>query len=535
MPEPLVRAQYVVPELPAFSPELCDSIDLPMLIPRVEAHGSIEVSTTTLLEPQDLWSRLRGRFALDPSLERKRVVAELRWLTKNPAYMGRVIHRSRRYLHYILGEIEARDIPAEIALLPVVESAFDPFAYSHGRAAGLWQFIPGTANRYGLRRDWWVDERRDVIASTRAALDYLQALERRFKGDWLLALAAYNSGEGRVWKATLRAKTTPADGGPADRGPADGGPADFWSLGLPPETRTYVPRLLALAILVNDPAAYGLSLEPLADLPYFGIVDTGSQIDLKQAASLAAIELQELYWLNPGFNQFATHPDGPHRLLLPTASVAHFSSALANLPPEERIAWKRYVVKSRDTLSHIAMRHHVSTDTLRRVNALRGDFIRNGQALLIPTAMSSAGDYVMSESQRRERRIERLSRNHAGREIRYRARSGDSLWEIARRHGVGVRALARWNSMAPTDTLVVGRELAIYVPAEVAVTSLPGERPVVRKIGYRVRRGDSLSRIAHRFRVTVAEIVKWNSVNPGRYLQPGQLLTLFVNVTNMGD
>ncbi len=522
VPKPPVSAQYVAPELPAFSPELCDSIDLPTLIAHVEPHASLPAPA--LLEPRDLWSRLRDRFALDPSSERKRVKAELTWLVKNPAYVGRVIHRSRRYLHYILGELEARDIPTEIALLPIVESAFDPFAYSHGRAAGLWQFIPGTATRYGLRRDWWVDERRDVIASTRAALDYLEALKRRFKGDWLLALAAYNSGEGTVWKAMLRAKT-----------PADGGPADFWSLRLPLETRTYVPRLLALAILVNDPAAYGLSLEPLADLPYFGIVDTGSQIDLKRAASLAAIELEELYWLNPGFNQFATHPDGPHRLLLPTASVAHFSDALASLPPEERIAWKRYVVKSRDTLSHIAMRNHVSTSTLRRVNGLRGDFIRDGQALLIPRAMSSAKDYVMSESQRREQRIERLSRNHTGREIRYRARSGDSLWEIARRHGVGVRELARWNSMAPTDTLVVGRELAIYVPAEVAVTSLPGTRPVVRKIGYTVKRGDSLSRIAHRFRVTVAELVQWNSVDPSRYLQPGQRLTLFVNVTNMGD
>ncbi|MEE9255516.1 MAG: transglycosylase SLT domain-containing protein, partial [Pseudomonadales bacterium] len=354
-PEAAPSGQYIVPdELPAFSPELCDAID--MLVPRPGPRRTTQTPPEGIvaqpIEPEDLWTRLRGRFSLDHYPDRKRVATELRWLERNPAYVRRVVNRGRRYLYYIIGQLEARSMPGEIALLPVVESAFDPFAYSHGRAAGLWQFIPGTANRYGLRRDWWVDERRDIVASTRAALDYLEALSRRFNGDWMLALAAYNSGEGTIWKAQRRAENTRAD---------------FWSLRLPLETLTYVPRLLALAILVGDPAAHPVDLQAMADEPYFDIVDTGSQIDLQQAANLAGIDLEELYWLNPGFNRFATHPDGPHRLLLPTAATAQFTSALASLPPQERIAWKRYVVKSGDTLSHIAMRHHVSTTTLRRV------------------------------------------------------------------------------------------------------------------------------------------------------------------------
>jgi membrane-bound lytic murein transglycosylase D len=515
-------AQFAPPtEMPAFVPELCQSGPLPVAATSV-AMASLQLYDETRfpgIGAQDLWSRLRSSFSLQHYTDRRRVARELHWFASNPRYIRRVTHRGRRYLHYILEEVEERNMPGEIALLPVVESAFDPFAYSHGRAAGLWQFIPGTANRYGLKRDWWVDERRDVLASTRAALDYLEALARRFDGDWLLALAAYNSGEGTVWKARRRAKAT----------------SDFWELRLPPETSTYVPRLLALAALLSDPAAHGVDLEPLPDAPYFDVVDTGSQLDLKQAADLAQIDLEDLYWLNPGFNQFATHPDGPHRLLVPTSKSAEFSRALASLAPEERIAWRRYVVRTGDTLSEIAMRNHLATSTLRRANSLRGDFLRKGQALLIPTAMSAREDYVMSEAQRREQRIERLSRTHAGREIRYRVRNGDSLWNISRRYGVGVRALARWNSMAPTDTLAVGRELAIYLPPGVVVASQPGQRPVVRKVGYKVRRGDSLSRIAQRFRVSVAEIARWNSVNPAKYLQPGQMLTLFVNVTHMGE
>lgn len=517
-PETVTRAQNEQPARVAFAPEPYDSIGVVEPILKSGAPSLLGNYVHPVGEPEDLWAHLRSRFSLVHHAERQRVAVELEWLEKHPAYIERVVSRARRYLHYILGRVEARGIPGEIALLPVVESAFDPFAYSHGRAAGLWQFIPATATHYGLRRDWWIDERRDVIASTRAALDYLERLNGSFDGDWLLALAAYNSGEGTVWHARRNAKRK-----------------DFWSLRLPPETRTYVPRLLALAILLEDPGAHGVKLKPLPDEPYFDIVDTGSQIDLQQAAHLAGVALQELYWLNPGFNQFATHPDGPYRLLLPAAAAPQFTHALARLPAAQRVAWKRYTVKSGDTLSYIAKRNHVSTSTLRRVNTLHGDFIRKGQALMIPTAMGAAETYVMSESQRHEQRLARLSRSHAGREVRYRTRSGDSLWEIARRYGVGVRELAHWNSMATTDVLGVGRELAIYVPPELALTTVPAKRPVVRKIGYTVRRGDSLSKIANRFRVSISEIVRWNAVNPGKYLQPGQMLTLFVNVTKMAD
>ncbi|HEY7672896.1 MAG TPA: transglycosylase SLT domain-containing protein, partial [Gammaproteobacteria bacterium] len=247
-------------------------------------------------EPTDLLSRLRENFALetasDPTVER-----ELAWYVQNPEYLERVFTRGARYLYYITEELERRGMPADLALLPVVESAFDPFAYSHGRASGLWQIIPGTGRRLGLAQNWWFDGRRDVVESTRAALDYLEALHLQLGGDWLLAVAGYNSGEGNVARALKRAQ-------------AAGEPTDFWGIRryLPIETRTYVPRLIAIRALVAAPEAQGVALPEIANAPYFSIVETGGQIDMALAAELSALDLDQLYELNPGINRWATDP-----------------------------------------------------------------------------------------------------------------------------------------------------------------------------------------------------------------------------------
>ena len=212
--------------------------------------------------------------------------------------------RAQRYLPFIIDELERRELPMELALLPIVESAFDPFAYSHGRAAGLWQMIPGTARRFGVRQNWWYDGRRDIVDSTHAALDYLTYLHDLMDGDWPHAIASYNSGEGNVLRAIKRNR-------------ASSKPTDFWNLSLSRETSAYVPRLMALVEIVRDPDAFDLTLPELVLEPQFAVADIGGQLDLALAAELAGMDLDTLYSYNAGNNRWATDPDGPHRLILP--------------------------------------------------------------------------------------------------------------------------------------------------------------------------------------------------------------------------
>jgi membrane-bound lytic murein transglycosylase D len=428
-------------------------------------------------------------------------------------------------------------MPAELALLPIVESAFDPFAYSHGRAAGLWQIIPGTGKRLGLAQNWWFDGRRDVLESTRAALDYLEDLHRQFDGDWLLAVAGYNSGEGNVARALKKAA-------------AAGKSRDFWGIKnyLPAETRTYVPRLLAIADLVGNPGAFGITLPELDNEPRFAVVETGGQIDMALAAELAGMETDALYALNPGVNRWATDPDGPHRLLLPMQQAPEFATALAALGPRERVQWTRHKVKAGETIGGIAERYQTTPAVLRQVNGFRGNTIRAGDYLMIPTATQSLAAYTQSADSRAARQ---QSAARSGERRTHVVQSGESLWSIAQAYGVGMRNLASWNAMAPGDTLGVGRELVVWTSAAAAAAaaaapvtttaqaSLIGSDSSagfaatnrMREITYVVRRGDSLSSIARRFKVTVDKLVEWNAGAADKYLQPGQRLKMVVDVT----
>ena len=495
---------------------------------------------------QDLMTRLRDRFdweiKADPAIERERA-----WYAKNQAYLDRVFTRGDMYLYHIVSELESRGMPAELALLPVVESAFDPFAYSHGRASGLWQIIPGTGKRLGLEQNWWFDGRRDVLDSTRAALDYLEELNQMFNGDWLLAVAGYNSGEGNVAKALKKAA-------------AAGKPQDFWGIKnyLPTETRTYVPRLLAIAQLVGDPEAFGVTLPELTNEQRFAVVDTGGQIDMALAAELAGMQPDALYALNPGVNRWATDPDGPHRLLLPTSQAPEFTTALAALGERERVQWTRHKVKSGETVGGIAERYQTTPAVLRQVNGFRGNTIRAGDYLMIPTATQSLAAYAQSADERAARQ---QNAPRSGDRRTHAVQSGESLWSISQKYGVGLRNLASWNAMAPGDTLSVGRELVIWTKAPAAAAAgaaagaatAPPTTPVtttaqasvvssstaagfvatnrMREITYVVRRGDSLSSIAQRFRISVDKLVEWNAGAAAKYLQPGQRLKMVVDIT----
>ena len=467
----------------------------------------------------DLWARMRAGFTMDHSVDNARVQAQLDWYARHPNYINRVVERGSRYLHHIVEQTEARGLPAEMALLPIVESAFDPFAYSHGRAAGLWQFIPSTGKYFGLTQSWWHDDRRDVLEATDAALTYLDRLAKRFDGDYTLALAAYNAGGGTVSSAMRRNRNA-------------GKPTDFWSLSLPTETRHYVPKLIALAKIFDDPEAYGVELPKLANEPYFDVVETGSQLDLAQAAELAGVDIDEIYLLNPSYNRWATNPDGPHRLLVPKQNADSFRQALANFPKEQRVSWQNYTVRQGDNLNAIARQFGTTTQVVRQVNKLNSDMIRIGQQLLIPSSSRGADAYALSQSQRLQRT---QSRERDGNKVSYTVRRGDTFWDIAREHRVSVREVAAWNGMAPGDPLIPGKKLVIWAKTAqptVASANPARNQAMVRKVGYRVRSGDSLSAIASRFSVNVRDIASWNDLNTNRYLQPGQSLVLYVDIRN---
>ena len=297
----------------------------------------------------DLFDRMRAGFAFDEVSE-PAIDQQVSWYEHNPEYMERVFQRSQRYMYHIITEVEARGMPTEFALLPVVESAYEPFAYSVSNAAGLWQFIPGTGVRFGLKRTWWYDGRRDVIESTRAALDYLQSLHDEF-GDWLLAIASYNVGEAYVERAIAFNKSV-------------GKPADFWHINLPAETRAYVPKLLAMKRLMAEPERYGLEFAPMPNQPYFAVIDTDSQIDLKIVAQLAGTSYDEIVALNPGYNRWATDPVGPQRMLVPIDNADAYQTALKTLAPEDRVRYTEHEVAKRETLPMIAKRYGTSVAVL---------------------------------------------------------------------------------------------------------------------------------------------------------------------------
>jgi membrane-bound lytic murein transglycosylase D len=467
----------------------------------------------------DIWQRIRDGFQLDHHVDQLRVQAELEWFVNHPAYLDRVANRAERYLYHIVDQLDARGLPLELALLPVIESAFDPFAYSHGRASGLWQFIPSTGKRYGLNIDHWYDGRRDVLAATTAALDYLEVLNRSLDNDWLLALAAYNSGEGNVMSSMRKNISL-------------GKPVDFFSLSLLPETRDYVPRLLAISILIADPAKYDIKLKGVANKPYWTVVDIGSQLDLAKAAELADITLEELYLLNPGFNKWSSHPDGPNQLIIPIEKADQFERRLASLPQRERLSWIHHAIKNGESLGGIADRYHTTVDTLRLANNIKGNLIRAGNVLLIPVSSKDAGAYDLREESRLQTTRTFEQRKFGAPPTRYRVEAGDNLWDLSRRFNVSLATLAKWNGMNTTDTLFPGKELQIFTSKPGDSVMPPTDNEVIRRVDYRVRNGESLSMIADKFNLSVTNIKTWNKdLKDQRYIQPGDNLTLYVDVT----
>jgi membrane-bound lytic murein transglycosylase D len=457
----------------------------------------------------DVFDRIRAGFKLS-DIDSRQIDVQLAFFANNPQYLERVFGRAVPYLHHIVQEIERRGMPLELALLPVVESAFEPYARSWATANGLWQFMPGTGERFGLKQDWWYDGRRDVLASTRAALDYLQYMHDEFFDDWLLAIAAYNCGEFRVQREVNKNR-------------ALGKPVDFFSLSLPSETRAYVPKLLAMRRLVANPEDYGLAFSPIPNEPYFAKVDTGGQLDLTLAAELAGITLDEVYELNPGFHRWATDPAGPHFLLLPRDTAEAFSKNLEMLSPDERVRVSVHKVKPGESVAAIAQKYKTQAVVVRDMNSLAaGAPLLVGTELRVPTAVVNLPAKVMLAAARVD--------GHGGRNARrpgvHVVRRGDSLWRIAKRNRMDVATLARLNGMGLSDTLRAGQKLVLNTRAAPAKTAAASGN--ARAVSYKVRSGDSLSRIAKLFGVTVSDLVNWNGIAKNSTLRPGQKLTVNV-------
>jgi len=457
----------------------------------------------------DLFDRLRDGFALD-EVDQPAVDQQLAWLVRNQEYLDRVFQRAQRYLYHIVCEVEARGMPLEFALLPVVESAYEPFAYSPSRAAGLWQFIPGTGDRFGLKQNWWYDGRRDVIESTRAALDYLQILHDQFNGDWLLAIAAYNVGERSVERAI-------------EFNTAHGKPTDFWHLKLPAETRAYVPKLLAMKRIMAEPERYGLAFSAIPNEPYFGVVETGSQIDLKIAAKLADSPYEDVVALNPGYNRWATDPAGPHRLLVPIERADGFEAALASLPSTDRVPYVTHEVAPRETLPGIAKLYGTSVAVLAKLNDVNGKHVRVGQVLRIPQNSGQLPDKVLLAAQR----VDRPATDVGGRrQIVHRVRRGETLRAIARRHRTSPETLARLNGIGVGERLIVGQRLVIKTSAK----RYRGETTANnRRVLYTVRPGDTLHAISRRWQVSVQQLKTWNGINKHHQIRAGQRLVMYVD------
>lgn len=395
----------------------------------------------------DVWERIRQGMQL--SVPDQKLVNQYRdWYINNPKHLEIISARAAPFMYLIVEELEKRHLPIEIALLPIIESAFNPLASSASAASGLWQFTTPMANHFGLEMNWWYDGRRDVPASTVAALDMLEYLYEKTNNNWLYAFAAYNSGESRVLNAIKRNE-------------GKGLETDFWSLNLPKETKRYVPRLLALAEVIRYADEYGISLAPIENSPSIEVVEIKSQIDLFKAADLANMSSDELLKLNPGFNRATTSPMGPHTLVLPIDKSEKFKKALAKTGTEDRVNWLRYTIKAGDSIGAIAQQHRTTANAIRAANGMKNNNIIAGKQLIIPI---SANDKQLRAQATKQPLPKTAPVATSDKEFTYQVKSGDTLSQIAKHHRVTVKQLTAWNHLAKNSKLQMGQKLTIVSP-----------------------------------------------------------------------
>lgn len=448
-----------------------------------------------------LWDRVRADFSLPENYKTVPAVqAQLQWYKKHPEHLDAIIHNAEPYLEYIISQVEERGLPGEIALLPFIESNFNPFAYSRVGATGIWQMMPGTASGYGVTINWWYDGRRDVLESTKTALDYLTYLGDYFHQNWLHAIAAYDSGEGKVRKAVRQQQ--------------DKKMTNFWTLRLPNETKSYLPKLLALKEIILHPDAYNIELPEIENATHFTVFTIPKQVDLQQVAELAEIDMKILRMYNPGYRRMATPPHNSATILIPSDKTATFKQNLPLLssPTKHAINWIKHTVKSGESLSRIAEAYHTSTSIIMDTNQLKHDTIRVHQILIIPE-----GDNKDMKNKTDMRVSATISQDKipGPKLIIHQAKKDETLERIAKRYHVTVGQLEFWNNLHAYKKLQGDEKITLWAT----------RKGTVKTKQYHVKRGDTLSGIAYKFHTTVKALKQKNKLTSNR-LREKQLLTL---------
>ena len=496
-----------------------------------------------------VWERMLSLYSL-PEVNNLRVDRELSYYLSHPDYIARIQERAAPYMHLILDEIEAKNLPGELALLPVVESAFIPEAYSRSAASGLWQFIPSTGKIYGLEQNSWYDGRRDIYASTIAATTFLKELGEHFNGDYFLALASYNYGKGNVTKAITRNEY-------------QGLSTDYWSLDLPKETSDYVPRLLAIAKLFANAERYGVRLQNIPNKPYCEVVNVGSQLDLDKAAELANTPLSHFMKLNPCYKKGTTAPYGPHRLLVPAQHAHAFKQKLASLPYDDRVDQRRrdeemlaekmrqqdlqaqrvraaeearlenrrkrdviaakqnyyapksslaYKVQRGENLSTIARNNGTTVSQLRQINHLSKNSVNSGVYLKVPATSRATALRELSKPSKTK---------PVGGQV-YVVKKGDTFFNVSKRFAVSRSNIASWNNISPNGNLKLGQRLVIKGGAQQVASVAP-----TRLVRYTVKKGDSLMQLSRKFGVSLSDLRKSNP-HAAKGIRPGQSIKIVV-------
>jgi membrane-bound lytic murein transglycosylase D len=454
------------------------------------------IASTQKGKDSNLWNEIRENSRLPyDSLHPKIQKASLKY-DSHQYLINRLTKNGQRYLFYTFTKALERNLPVELSLIPFIESQFNPYAQSANGASGIWQFIASTGRENGLKKNWWYDARRDIVASTDAAYNFLEKLYSEHN-DWLIAIAAYNAGPSRVRKEIRKNK-------------AKGLPTDFWSLNLPKETKAYVPKILALVEVIRDPKKFNIELPYLANRPYFEIVDLPSQVDLMQVGKLAGLKLETVYELNPGFNQWATDPNGPFRILLPVGISDRFRVVLSDINPSELVQWDKYLVQKGDSLTSISMKYMIDYELLKEINDLEDNLIYENEELIVPRGPSWIKDYL-------------------NRPDVYYVKAGDSLSSIANAFAVTISDLSLWNDVNPSKYLLIGTKILIY-PKYLKPSKIISANK--SDIAYPIKRGDTISKIAIKFGIDKDWIIKWNKIENDSLIYPGDIIKLNLSELN---
>ena len=464
-------------------------------------YGSYDCITSRLANKNysQVWDKMVSGFCLD-TIYSQRVDREIEWFINNKAFLYRSITRAKPFLYHILKELERNNLPFELALLPIVESGYQPYAYSPSKAAGIWQFIPPTAKEYGLSRNWWYDGRRDIMQSTKAAAHFLRDMHRHFDKDWLLAIASYNTGAGKVGRSIKKLKVL-------------NGKPSFWDLDLPRETEVYVPKLLALRDIISNPSSYGIKLPNIKNKPYVNLVSIEYPIDFYTFSIISNVSEKELYALNPGFNTWYFLPSFQDRVFLPSSKIKEFKKRYKEVT-KFIFSKKTHLIVKGDSLSRISKKYNVSIKAIKKVNNLKSNVIILGKKLKLPknTALSDV-DSIKIDGKKYIISQKSFKYNHIVK--RY-----DNWYKIARMYNVSLSKLLKWNKATKETSLKVSNKVVIMM--KTPILSLTSEV----KLRYVVNSGDTTAMVSTGFGIPKKKLMKANQIKNSKYLTAGKNLKI---------